>query len=175
MPDNCNWLFSSCKRAAIFCYNLDTRKRCRLVASSVSWVGVEFGDMLLVSCYLSPNEGIIRFKEILKELGDLVRSNPDKILLCGDFNARSASWGCNTGDRRGVLFNEWVSELNLVILNYGNTPTCVRAAGLFCHGLVCLFIVDISAYRRLARPDGCRNLVRPHLCAIFASHRSGTL
>lgn len=51
------------------------------------------------------------------------------MLLCGDMNARSVSWGCNTGDARGAFLDLWLLELGLVILNCGNAPTCVRPQG----------------------------------------------
>jgi len=58
-----------------------------------------------------------------------VKTRPGKILICGDFNARSISWGCRTGNRRGILLEEWMGELDLGIINIGNTPTCVRPQG----------------------------------------------
>lgn len=101
--NNANWFRSSCRRAAIFCNKVETRKRCRMVASHEGWSGVEFGDLLIVSCYLSPNEGMASLQRALKELGDFVNNRYNKVLICGDFNARSASWGCNTGNRRGDI------------------------------------------------------------------------
>lgn len=57
VPDNnLNWFHSTCKRAVIFCNNIETRRRCRVVASSDCWSGIEFGDILIVSCYLFPND-----------------------------------------------------------------------------------------------------------------------
>lgn len=52
-----------------------------------------------------------------------------RLLICGDFNARSVHWGCHTNNRRGFLLEDWVLELNLEIVNHGNVPTCVRPQG----------------------------------------------
>lgn len=93
--NNPYWFLCNSKRAAIFCNNVRTRRMYKLVASSGDWVCIELGDIYIISCYLSPNEGIARFKEGLVEMGRLVRNHPNKVLLCGDFNARSVSWGCN--------------------------------------------------------------------------------
>jgi len=73
-------------------------------------VAIDFGNVCIISCYLLPNEGIIKFKEILEELGDFVKSKAGKILLCGDFNAKSVAWGCYN-DQRGAFLETWVSEL----------------------------------------------------------------
>lgn len=127
--NNPRWFHSTCKRAAIYCNDLEVRKRCRAIASSEGWSGIEMGDIFIASCYLSPNEGVTKFKHILEDLGNFIEKNPHKILIGGDFNARSVSWGCNTGDRRGTIFEEWSSELNLAIVNTGGTPTCVRPQG----------------------------------------------
>jgi len=102
------------------------RRDIRFVASSGDWVGIRLKDILIISCYLSPNEGMIRFKQSLKSSKNVIRGNPDKVLLCGDLNARSVSWGCNTGDARGALLESWISELDLIVLNRGKVSTCVR-------------------------------------------------
>jgi len=120
---NANWLSSDGKRATIFCSSVELRKRCKAVASSGDWVAMAFGDIFIISCYLSPNEGINRFKRTLEELKNFIGNRSSKVLLCGDFNARLVSWGCRTADRRGTLFEEWVTELNLCIVNQGGTPT----------------------------------------------------
>lgn len=127
--NNPNWFRSTCKRAGIFCNNVETRKKCRMFASSECWSGVEFDNLLIVSCYLSPNMDMTKFKQTLGELSNLVGSNPNRVLICGDFNARSASWGCNSENRRGEILEAWCSELNLVVVNSGREPTCVRPQG----------------------------------------------
>lgn len=37
--------------------------------------------------------------------------------------------GDATNDRRDVLLESWALELNLIILNQGSVPTCVRPQG----------------------------------------------
>lgn len=124
-----NWFTSDSKRAAIFCNNAALRKDIQFVASSGDWVSVRYKNIVIISCYLSPNEGMTKFKHSLKSMKDIIKKNPERILICGDFNARSISWACNTGDARGALLEAWISELGLIVLNQGRVPTCVRPQG----------------------------------------------
>lgn len=124
-----NWYSSVSKRAAIFCSRVDVTKKCRLSTSSEDWVAMAFGDIIVISYYLSPNEGIIRFKKTLDEIRIFIGDSIGKVLLCGDFNARSVHWGCHTNNMRGMILEDWVSELNLSIINFGNVSTCVRPQG----------------------------------------------
>lgn len=126
---NSNWFYSTGRRSAIFCNSSNVRKKCSGVASSEDWVAVEMGDIIIISCYLSPNEGIKRYNAILKEIGNFIANRGNKILVCGDFNAKSVAWGCNKDDRRGILLEQWASESDLAICNKGDTPTCVRPQG----------------------------------------------
>lgn len=127
--NNTNWFSSKSNRAAIYCNNLEMRKKCKFVASLGDWVGIGVESILIVSCYMPSNDTMAKFKRTLKELKTLIRDNHDRVLLCGDFNARSVLWGCNTGERRGAVLDEWISEMNLIILNRGRVPTCVRPQG----------------------------------------------
>jgi len=57
----------------------------------------------------------------------VVRSSlPGRVLVAGDFNAKSAIWGCPAGDRRGEVLLDWAGSLGLTLLNEGNLATCVR-------------------------------------------------
>lgn len=82
------------------------------------------GDILLYSCYVSPNIDDDSFLSCLEDLKASIRkANPQRLLIAGDFNAKSPSWGSEVEDRRGLLLCEWIEEMELVIANIGNTPT----------------------------------------------------
>ncbi|XP_039315521.1 uncharacterized protein LOC120360037 [Solenopsis invicta] len=57
------------------------------------------------------------------------RLQPGWVLVAGDFNARSADWGCPVTDTRGEMLGDWAAALDLHVLNRGSVPTCVAARG----------------------------------------------
>lgn len=65
----------------------------------------------------SPNVPIQQF---LEELRKTLRDMREKILLTGDFNAKSHAWGSGTEDRMGSALADLLAELNLVVANVGN-------------------------------------------------------
>jgi len=50
-------------------------------------------------------------------------------IITGDFNAKSVLWRSPGSDWRGLVLERWAAELDLRIMNVGNTPTCVRHNG----------------------------------------------
>lgn len=44
----------------------------------------------------------------------------------GDFNARSQSWGDTRTNVKGKAVEDWAAQSGLVLINRGNTNTCVR-------------------------------------------------
>jgi len=72
------------------------------------------------------------FEAALGEVEGVVRSSlPGPVLVMGDFNAKSAVWGCPYGDRRGETLLDWAGLLGLTLLNEGTVVTCVRPQGEF--------------------------------------------
>lgn len=53
----------------------------------------------------------------------------DKVILCGDFNAKACPWGSTATDGKGFLLSSWAAERDLRIANIGNIPTCIRPQG----------------------------------------------
>lgn len=77
--------------------------------------------------------GLHEHNMVLDEFTSILGNRMDKIILGGDFNAKSPLWGANSLDGRGVLLSEWAAERDLRIVNEGNpyvlpriTPICVR-------------------------------------------------
>lgn len=126
--DNPNWFASTSGRAAIFCGTSAISRRIRAATSSDDWVAIRFGDIYIISCYISPNDDINRFKNSMEEIKGFI-GDKNRVLLCGDFNARLTIWGCRSGNRRGLLLSEWVSDVDFCVMNSGNEPTCVRPQG----------------------------------------------
>lgn len=107
IPVNSAWFGSVSGRAAIYCNTSDIGRKCRLVTALDDWVAVSVGNIYIISCYLSPNESISSFNLTLEKISGFIKSKSDRVLLCGDFNARSVVWGCHSGNRRDSIMVEW--------------------------------------------------------------------
>lgn len=65
-------------------------------------MAIEWGDILVVGVYSPPSWSGTRFEEQLEEIGKVIRTHsPGPVIVAGDLNAKSASWGCPRTDRRG--------------------------------------------------------------------------
>jgi len=77
-----------------------------------------------------PSLSLAQFEAVLGEMEGVVRSSlPGPVFVMGDFNAKSASWSCRYGDRRGEVLLDWAGSLGLTLLNEGTVATCVRPQG----------------------------------------------
>jgi len=65
----------------------------------------------------------------LDDLSAVIRSTEGDCIITGDFNAKSVLWGSPGSSLRGVVLERWAAELDLRIINVGNTSTCVRHNG----------------------------------------------
>lgn len=93
-------------------------------------MAVDWNNILVCCCYLSPNLPRAELEGILDDLlNKLQRTNYQGKLILGDFNAKSPLWGSIRKNTRGNLIEEWASSLNLILLNEGNEDTCVRSQG----------------------------------------------
>ena len=71
-------------------------------------------EVTLCSLYLPPGVELP-----LQELGRLASELPPPLLLLGDFNAHSTSWGCNDSNTRGRLLERFIDDEILCVLNTG--------------------------------------------------------
>lgn len=84
-------------------------------------------DLFIVPVYISPSYDLNYFCQLLDKLrNSCANINFSKCIICGDFNARSLVWGCNTVNSRGRVLEEWMAERDLRLCNVGNVATCVR-------------------------------------------------
>lgn len=59
------------------------------------------------------------FSWSIQDLRDAVKQLPTPLLLVGDFNAHNSLWGSSHTDIRGGFIEEFVEELDFIILNNG--------------------------------------------------------
>lgn len=94
-------------------------------------MAIEVRDMVLISCYISPKTSLMEFSAILKKMEANIKSlnNRIQVVLCGDFNAHSMAWGSKYESCKGNRLVRWTEINNLVLINEGDSPTCVRPQG----------------------------------------------
>lgn len=125
-----SWMYSDNKKAAIFIPSSLISLHCRFFARAEDSVAIKYKDLLIVSCYISPNSRIAVYRKFLDDIEDLIlRSRNLRVLLGGDFNALSVHWGATRNNNRGNLLIRSMTSLDLRLVNIGNTPTCIRPLG----------------------------------------------
>lgn len=90
------------------------------------FVWVKCTRFTIVSCYLTPNEGIASFREKVDELEDTLRELDKDVIVAGDFNAKSPAWGSSRNDSRGKYILEMAARLCLTVQNIGSVSTFRR-------------------------------------------------
>lgn len=73
------------------------------------------------------------FNSFLTELEWTIRRDmrPNEFLVvAGDFNAKSSSWGSDTTDAKGEALEAFAASLGIWVCNVGNTPTFVRGTSV---------------------------------------------
>ncbi|KAJ3661622.1 hypothetical protein Zmor_006010 [Zophobas morio] len=120
-----NWFIDETQDTAIQIIDKPIGK----IGKGKGFMYVEIEQIIIYSCYISPNLQIPTFESYLETLGNDLKKHKKHLVLTGDFNAKSPEWGSKTRDRRGKIMEEWIVERKLVIINKGDTPTIVRKTG----------------------------------------------
>jgi len=113
------WINSVDGKSAIYV----TGNSCRLImdhgaGSGFAWARIN--NNVLYSCYCSPNCTIAEFDSFLAGLESSIRlqsNSQASIIVAGDFNAHSASWGSATDHVRRSLLSDLATSLDLTICN----------------------------------------------------------
>ncbi|XP_011859427.1 PREDICTED: uncharacterized protein LOC105556923 [Vollenhovia emeryi] len=129
-PANHSQWFASKDAVAAIRWNPDfTGPGCSAFYRADNIIGVSVNGLSFISVYISPNIPIGEYLEVLDRLADAVGSAPCPVIVCGDFYAKSLLWGSPVGNRRGEVLCGLADQLNLVLCNVGDRPTCVRPQG----------------------------------------------
>ncbi|XP_017875216.1 uncharacterized protein LOC108622066 [Ceratina calcarata] len=106
-------------------------------------VAISADGNTFISVYFPPTEKRVDFEDRLKIIEKILReSKGTPVILGGDVNARSKLWGDVKTNLRGRIMEKWIQSHNLLVMNTGSTPTCVRPRGSS--------IVDITLANMLA-------------------------
>lgn len=134
IPSSPCWLGSLDKTAAVTWCTDRVSLPCSLLSRGNGFVVLSRGDLIVVSCYCSPNVSLARFLSFLDDLERALISVPGAtplrfppyLLLGGDMNAKSTAWGSPFTDARGDALQDWAARWGLCLANTGTSPTCVR-------------------------------------------------
>lgn len=88
------------------------------------WVEVQ--GYRFYSCYWTPNCNLAAYSDFLLQLERSVRTSSVPVVIAGDFNAKSRTWGNPRDDARGTLLADLVAALDATVCNDGQSPTFVR-------------------------------------------------
>ncbi|KAK9701918.1 Endonuclease-reverse transcriptase [Popillia japonica] len=96
------------------------------IRTEKGYICVDFGNMDMYCCYISPNIDIAEYTAKSDELLDNVRVRGREAVIAGDVNTRSHLWESPTTDKKGEYWAEWIATLNLVAHNTEGLATFVR-------------------------------------------------
>lgn len=78
------------------------------------FVWVDLGEVIIVSVYISPSLTMQDFERALDDLGDFVRTKPNRrLVIGGDFNAKATDWGNSHTGARGQELQSWAASREL--------------------------------------------------------------
>lgn len=97
------------------------------------FVWVQFEDITIISCYLTPSDCIEDFERKLNEIEDKIINIGGNFIVAGDFNSRAIEWGMTSTNSRGRRILDMAARTGLIVANEGNTPTFRRPG---CEGTI---------------------------------------
>lgn len=118
------WMKDKKEDAAIYIKNRNIK--IHKITGAEGYIKVEMENWNIYAGYFSPNITRENYERQLDNMMRLIELDGGDYLIMGDFNAKSSGWGSPVTDIRGRVLEEWVANLDLVILNTGATPTFVR-------------------------------------------------
>ncbi|XP_020294729.1 uncharacterized protein LOC109860213 [Pseudomyrmex gracilis] len=93
-------------------------------------VAVYWGELVVVGRYFSPTRPFQEFREYLDELNLVVKRHlACPVLILGDFNSKSVTWGSPRTDQREMALEDMLAACGLSVVNEGLQHTCVRQSG----------------------------------------------
>lgn len=124
-PDDQWWVSSADGKAAV------ALNRTAMLAATDTGRGpgytfMQFPGLLVFSCYWRPGGPLHEFEGFLSGLNATLRNhvmNDMTVIIAGDFNAKSPTWGSTTEDSRGEVLGTFAAAWRLWLKNVGSTLT----------------------------------------------------
>lgn len=129
--ENYKWIGKRGGRTAVYWNPRKYKGNIKTITTTNEYVIIKADEITIISVYISPNIVMKQTEKILDSITNEIAyiENKKNIIICGDFNAYSQNWGSKRETSRGTLINEWLTSLDLNIVNRGRTPTCIRKQG----------------------------------------------
>ncbi|XP_076549183.1 uncharacterized protein LOC143306600 [Osmia lignaria lignaria] len=137
-----NWFTDLTGRASISVTNSGIGKSRKLTVLNCNkgFVCINYNDICIMSVYASPNDSNQEFEAQLAAMEMFlasIRGALAKVIVLGDFNAKSPLWGSKKWCSRGRTLYQWCNGLGLVPTIAKGGATCERGGGsvvdlLFC-------------------------------------------
>lgn len=129
IPNNPTWAGSIDGKAAIVWIPAYVKVPGILLKQGQYSIALKWGDLTVVSCYISPNVDDTEFNDFLIEMEEMVLLAGSNTIIGGDFNSWSTMWGSTLTDTRGSKLSRWAATNDVRLINVGKKPTCVRPQG----------------------------------------------
>lgn len=118
------WLKDRRSDVAVFFLNKKTEVKGTFAGEGYIRIKFRFGNVFC--CYSSPNIPLLQYRREIDGLMEDCRNTNGEVIVLGDINAKSPLWGSPITDARGEYLVEWLSALDMVVINEGNRPTFER-------------------------------------------------
>ncbi|XP_068989238.1 uncharacterized protein [Neodiprion pinetum] len=123
------WFDSSDRKAGVLV--LDNTLPAKLVIRGTGYTTTRIGNVVVTSCYFSPNKTDEEFQEYLDGLVEAVLNKPKEkgvigIIVAEDLNAWSTVWESARTDTRGQAVEVMAAQADLMVCNQGQRPTFAR-------------------------------------------------
>lgn len=135
VPSHPCWIGSEDRSSAIIWTLSEDLRFAAGLLSGPDFVAIDCGEMVVFSCYFSPNRPLTTFRSSLDTLSAAVKGVGHRpVIVAGDFNGqilitKSPLWGSALLDTRGEEVEHWASLLGLRVVNSGSESTCSRWQG----------------------------------------------
>ena len=147
------------------------------VKTGDGFVAATVGGVVRVhSCYASPALSPDEFERFLSRLeasARRYRGSGLDLVIGGDFNARSVSWGDRLTSARGDALAEFADSLGLVVMNTGREPTFFGRGKGSCVDVTFASESTARKIRRWAVRSDVENMSdHHHICFDYVSERA---
>lgn len=129
----CENLENPDKTGSAIAIKSDIPHRCIDISTPLQAIAIEIDfpfKVTLVSIYISPSHQSNQANQTLKSrLSKILDRVTSPILLMGDFNGHSTSWGSVSSDSRGRTLEQFIDEYGLTLLNDGSQTRISPSSG----------------------------------------------
>jgi hypothetical protein len=102
-------------------------------------VGIGVGDILCFSDYCSPNLRKREFLDFIDRVHGVIKEGTrtnKRVVVAGDFNAKSASWGGEITDKKGRVLMEIQCDYGMFPLSLNHRYTFYRNGRTSCPNII---------------------------------------